>query len=64
MTWKVDQGLSIGYTKRLAAAVTEQIHFEAGQVTLLLGLNDEGKTTLMKIVAGLLPQLSGSLARN
>ena len=62
MTWKVDQGLSIGYKKRPIATVTEQILFEAGQVSLLLGLNGQGKTTLMKTLAGLLPPLAGSLA--
>ena len=61
MTWKVDQGLSIGYKKRPIATVTEQILFEAGQVSLLLGLNGQGKTTLMKTLAGLLPPLAGSL---
>jgi zinc/manganese transport system ATP-binding protein len=61
MTWKIDQGLSIGYKRRPVAIVTEQILFEAGQVTLLLGLNGQGKTTLMKTLAGLLPPLAGRL---
>jgi zinc/manganese transport system ATP-binding protein len=64
MTWTVDQGLSIGYKTRPVATVTEKIRFEAGQVTLLLGLNGQGKTTLMKTLAGLLPPLAGNLARN
>ena len=63
MTWKVDQGLSIGYKTRPVAIVTQEILFEAGQVTLLLGLNGQGKTTLMKTLAGLIPPLAGSLAR-
>jgi zinc/manganese transport system ATP-binding protein len=63
MTWRVDQGLSIGYKTRPVATVTEEILFESGQVTLLLGLNGQGKTTLMKTLAGLLSPLSGSLAR-
>jgi ABC-type multidrug transport system ATPase subunit len=63
MTWNVDQGLSIGYKTRPVATVTEKVVFEAGQVTLLLGLNGQGKTTLMKTLAGLLPPLAGSLAR-
>ena len=63
MTWTVNQGLSIGYKKRLVATVTEEIVFEAGQVTLLLGLNGQGKTTLMKTLAGLLPPLAGNLAK-
>jgi ABC-type multidrug transport system ATPase subunit len=61
MTWKVDQGLSIGYKRRPVATVIEEILFEAGQVTLLLGLNGQGKTTLMKTLAGLLPPLAGTL---
>jgi zinc/manganese transport system ATP-binding protein len=61
MTWKIDQGLSIGYKTRPVATVTEDILFEAGQVTLLLGLNGQGKTTLMKTLAGLLPPLAGRL---
>lgn len=64
MTWSVDEGLSIGYRKRPVATVTEKIRFEAGQVTLLLGLNGQGKTTLMKTLAGLLPPLAGTLVRN
>ena len=63
MTWTVNQGLSIGYKERLVATVTEEIVFEAGQVTLLLGLNGQGKTTLMKTLAGLLPPLTGNLAK-
>ena len=63
MTWKLDQGLSIGYKTRPVATVTQEILFEAGQVTLLLGLNGQGKTTLMKTLAGLLPPLAGSLPR-
>jgi ABC-type multidrug transport system ATPase subunit len=63
MTWNVDQGLAIGYKRRPVATVTEKIVFEAGQVTLLLGLNGQGKTTLMKTLAGLLPPLAGNLAR-
>ena len=63
MNWKVDQGLSIGYKTRPVATVAEKVVFEVGQVTLLLGLNGQGKTTLMKTLAGLLPPLAGSLAR-
>jgi ABC-type multidrug transport system ATPase subunit len=64
MNWHVDQGLSIGYRGRPIATVIEKVVFEPGQITLLLGLNGQGKTTLMKTLAGLLPPLSGSLARN
>ncbi len=61
--WKVDQGLSIGYETRPVATASEQLVFERAQITLLLGLNGQGKTTLMKTLAGLIPPLSGSLAR-
>ena len=64
MTWKVNQGLTIGYRTRPVATVDREILFEAGQVTLLLGLNGEGKTTLMKTLAGLLPPLVGGLTPN
>jgi ABC-type multidrug transport system ATPase subunit len=63
MTWQVDQGLSIGYKNRPVATVTERIVFEPGQITLLLGLNGQGKTTLMKTLAGLIPPLAGSIVR-
>jgi zinc/manganese transport system ATP-binding protein len=62
MSWKVDPGLSIGYKNRPVATVKERILFEAGQITLLLGLNGQGKTTLMKTLAGLIPPLAGSIA--
>jgi ABC-type multidrug transport system ATPase subunit len=61
MNWKIDRGLAIGYKRRPVATATEHILFDAGQVTLLLGLNGEGKTTLMKTLAGLLPPLAGRL---
>jgi ABC-type multidrug transport system ATPase subunit len=63
MNCKVDQGLSIGYKNRPVATVSEPIVFEPGQITLLLGLNGQGKTTLMKTLAGLIPALAGNVAR-
>jgi ABC-type multidrug transport system ATPase subunit len=63
MTWKISQGLAIGYKGRPVATVSEEIVFEAGQVSLLLGLNGEGKTTLMKTLAGLLPPVAGNFAK-
>jgi ABC-type multidrug transport system ATPase subunit len=63
MTWKISQGLAIGYKGRPVATVSEEIVFQAGQVSLLLGLNGEGKTTLMKTLAGLLPPVAGNLAK-
>jgi ABC-type multidrug transport system ATPase subunit len=64
MNWHVDQGLSIGYRGRPIATVIEKVVFEPGQITLLLGLNGQGKTTLMKTMAGLLPPVAGSLVGN
>jgi ABC-type multidrug transport system ATPase subunit len=63
MILKVDRGLSIGYRKRPVATVTEELCFQAGEVTLLLGLNGQGKTTFMKTLAGLLPPVSGNPPR-
>jgi ABC-type multidrug transport system ATPase subunit len=59
MILKVEKGLTIGYKKRVVATVTEELSFRAGEVTLLLGLNGQGKTTFLKTLAGLLPPLSG-----
>jgi ABC-2 type transport system ATP-binding protein len=61
--WKIERGVSVGYKTRAVATVTEEILFKAGQITLLLGLNGQGKTTLMKTLAGLLPPLKGTLPR-
>jgi ABC-type multidrug transport system ATPase subunit len=59
MILKVEKGLTIGYKKRVVATVTEELAFRVGEVTLLLGLNGQGKTTFMKTLAGLLSPLSG-----
>jgi ABC-type multidrug transport system ATPase subunit len=63
LNWEIERGLSVGYKTRSVATVTEKILFKAGQITLLLGLNGQGKTTLMKTLAGLLPPLEGTLPR-
>jgi ABC-type multidrug transport system ATPase subunit len=63
MILKVDQGLTVGYKRRPVATVIEELLFRAGGVTLLLGLNGQGKTTFMKTLAGLLPPVAGKLAR-
>jgi ABC-type multidrug transport system ATPase subunit len=64
MNWQIDHGLAIGYQGRPIATVTEKVVFEPGQITLLLGLNGQGKTTLMKTMAGLLAPVAGSPVRN
>ena len=61
MILKIEQGLAVGYKKRPVATVTEDLVFHTGQVSLLLGLNGQGKTTLMKTLAGLIPPVSGSV---
>jgi ABC-type multidrug transport system ATPase subunit len=62
MTLTVEKGLTIGYRKQPVATVTEELTFRAAEVTLLLGLNGQGKTTFIKTLAGLLPPLSGKSA--
>jgi len=63
MILQIERGLTIGYKKRAVATLTEDLVFKAGEVSLLLGLNGQGKTTLMKTLAGLLPPLAGKIAR-
>jgi ABC-type multidrug transport system ATPase subunit len=57
----VPNGLKIGYRKRVVATVKEELAFNPGEITLLLGLNGAGKTTLMKTISGLIPALEGRL---
>jgi ABC-type multidrug transport system ATPase subunit len=63
MILQIERGLTIGYKKRAVATLTEDLAFRAGEVSLLLGLNGQGKTTLMKTMAGLLPPLAGKIAK-
>ena len=62
MNWKVDRGLSVGYGAHSVATVSEDLLFQDGAITLLLGLNGQGKTTFMKTLAGLVEPLAGKLA--
>lgn len=54
------RGVAAGYAGR---AVVEDVNlaFPAGQVTVLLGPNGCGKTTLLKTALGLLPALGGEI---
>jgi ABC-type multidrug transport system ATPase subunit len=61
MILKTEKGLAVGYKKRAIASVTEELEFQAGEITLLLGLNGQGKTTFMKTLAGLLPPVAGQV---
>jgi ABC-type multidrug transport system ATPase subunit len=63
MILKIEKGLTVGYKKRAVATVTEELEFRAGEITLLLGLNGQGKTTLMKTLAGLLPPVAGQATK-
>jgi ABC-type multidrug transport system ATPase subunit len=63
MILNLERGLAIGYKKQAIATLTEDLAFQAGDVSLLLGLNGQGKTTLMKTLAGLLPAVAGKVPK-
>ena len=63
MILKTEKGLAVGYKKRAVATLIEELLFKPGEITLLLGLNGQGKTTLMKTLAGLLPPVTGRVAK-
>ncbi len=63
MILKTEKGLAVGYKKRAVATLIEELLFKPGEITLLLGLNGQGKTTLMKTLAGLLPPVTGQVAK-
>jgi ABC-type multidrug transport system ATPase subunit len=57
------KGLEIGYRRRSVAKLNEDLQFSRGEITLLLGSNGQGKTTLLKTLSGLLPPLAGKIAK-
>ena len=57
------KGLEIGYRRRRVAKLNDDIHFRRGEITLLLGSNGQGKTTLMKTLSGLLPPVAGTVKK-
>ena len=57
------KGLEIGYRRRSVAKLNDDIRFRRGEVTLLLGSNGQGKTTLMKTLSGLLPPVAGEVKK-
>jgi ABC-type multidrug transport system ATPase subunit len=63
MILNVGKGLSVGYGRRIVATSTEDLSFRRGEMTLVLGLNGRGKTTLMKTLACLLPPVAGKVQR-
>src|SRR6516162_7585540 len=59
----IRKGLEIGYRRRCVAKLRDDIRFRRGEVTLLLGSNGQGKTTLMKTLSGLLPPVAGEVKK-
>jgi len=57
------KGLEIGYRHRRVAKLNDDICFRRGEITLLLGSNGQGKTTLMKTLSGLLPPVAGTVKK-
>jgi len=57
------KGLEIGYRRRRVAKLNDDICFHRGEITLLLGSNGQGKTTLMKTLSGLLPPVAGTVKK-
>jgi ABC-type multidrug transport system ATPase subunit len=57
------KGLEIGYRRRRVAKLSDDIRFRRGEVTLLLGSNGQGKTTLMKTLSGLLLPVAGKVKK-
>jgi ABC-type multidrug transport system ATPase subunit len=57
------KGLEIGYRQRCIAKLNDDLRFRRGEVTLLLGSNGQGKTTLMKTLSGLLPPVAGEVKK-
>jgi len=43
MILKTEKGLAVGYKKRAVATLSEELLFKPGEITLLLGLNGQGK---------------------
>jgi ABC-type multidrug transport system ATPase subunit len=57
------KGLEIGYRRRRVAKLNEDLQFDRGEITLLLGSNGQGKTTLLRTLSGVLPPLAGRIAK-
>jgi ABC-type multidrug transport system ATPase subunit len=59
----INKGLVVGYKRQAVAILTEDLQFNGGEATLLLGLNGQGKTTFMKTLVGLIPPVAGAVDR-
>jgi len=57
------KGLEIGYRRRRVAKLNDDLQFRRGEISLLLGSNGQGKTTLMKTLSGLLPPVAGEVKK-
>ncbi|MDN5748085.1 MAG: ABC transporter ATP-binding protein [Pseudonocardia sp.] len=55
------RGLDVGH-RRVPVLSDIHLHAEPGELTVLLGPNGTGKSTLLRTVAGLLPPLRGAAA--
>jgi iron complex transport system ATP-binding protein len=57
--------LSVGYTKTpIAALQYMNLSLAQGQITVLLGRNGTGKSTLLKTLMGMIPPVSGNVLLN
>jgi ABC-type multidrug transport system ATPase subunit len=55
---QINKGLEFGYKRRCIAKLKDDLHFRREEISLLLGSNGQGKTTLMKTLSGLLPPVA------
>src|SRR5467141_2060047 len=60
---QINKGLEIGYKRRCIAKLNDDLQFRRGEISLLLGANGQGKTTLMKTLSGLLPPVAGQVKK-
>ncbi len=60
------EDLSIGYAKTGGAPLYESLDLslDSGSLTCLMGTNGTGKSTLIKTLTGLIPEMSGRIAYN
>ena len=57
----INSGLVIGYEDRKLCSLSQDIPLSPGGVSVLVGNNGVGKTTLLKTICGTLPPLSGTI---
>ncbi len=56
--------LQIGYNKQMNSVIIPDLKLYSGKLYALVGNNGEGKSTFLKTVAGLIPNLSGGIKIN